>query len=199
MSCCDNSKSIVLVRGDDTNFNDQVFLTLRLNTTILDLANSSAKFILGDIVKTYDDLSSGVIEVNYKSSETSTFPEGKLNGVLRIYDRLKRRGTIESYIPFCVVSNVSGNAIATKPFEMAINVEQGGENILNIDVEAGVSVEVGETETLSAGSDAYVQNAGTPNHLVLNFGIPQGKKGDQGDQGEQGVPGQDAKIIIRRL
>lgn len=199
MTCCDTSNSIVLVRGDDTNFNDQVFLTLRLNTTILDLSNSYAKLTLGDIVKTYDDLSSGVIEVNYSSQETSTFPEGKLNGILRIYDRLKRRGTIESYIPFYVISNVSGNAIATKPFEMTINVEQGGETILNIDVEAGVSVEVGETETLPAGSQATVTNVGTPNHLKLNFGIPQGIQGEEGPEGPEGPAGQDAKIIIRRL
>lgn len=196
MTCCDTSKSITLVRGDDTNFNDQVFLTLRLNTTILDLENSYAKLTLGDIVKTYDDLSSGVVEVNYSSSETITLPEGKMNGVLRIYDRLKRRGTIESYIPFCVISNVSGNAIATKPFEMTINVEQGGENILVIDVEAGVSVEVGETTTLPAGSSATVENVGTTNHLKLNFGIPQGI---QGIQGPVGPKGEDAKIIIRRL
>ena len=193
MTCCDTSKSITLVRGDDTNFNNQVFLTLRLNTTILDLSNSYAKLTLGDVVKTYNDLSSGVIEVNYTSAETSTFPEGKLNGVLRIYDSLKRRGTIESYIPFCIISNVSGNAIATKPFEMTINVEQGGENILTIDVEAGVSVEVGNTTTLPAGSSATVENVGTTNHLVLNFGIPQGIQGEQGPQGEPGT------IIIRRL
>lgn len=193
MTCCDTSKAITLVRGDDTNFNDQVFLTLRLNTTILDLSNSYAKLTLGDVVKTYNDISSGVVEVNYTSAETSTFPEGKLNGVLRIYDRLKRRGTIESYIPFCVISNVSGNAIATNPFEMTINVEQGGENILTIDVEAGVSIEVGETTTLPAGSSATVENVGTTNHLKLNFGIPQGIQGIQGPQGEPGT------IIIRRL
>ena len=196
MSCCDTSKSIVLVRGDDTNYNNQQFLTLRLNTTVLDLSNSSARLTLGDIVKTYNDISSGVIEVNYTGVESSTLPEGKLNGVLRIYDNLKRRATIESYIPFCVISNVSGNAVATRSFEMTINVEQGGQNILNIDVEAGVSVEVGTTTTLPAGSDAYVHNSGTENHLRLDFGIPQGEKGEQGPEGPQGQP---AKIIIRRL
>lgn len=192
MSCCDTSNSIVLVRGDDTNYNNQQFLTLRLNTTVLDLSNSSARLTLGDIVKTYDNISSGVIEVNYTGVESSTLPEGKLNGVLRIYDNLKRRATIESYIPFYVISNVSGNAIATRPFEMTINVEQGGQNILNIDVEAGVTVEVGTTTTLPTGEDAYVVNSGTPTHLVLDFGIPA-NRGPQGPQGEQGEPGQDGK------
>jgi len=194
MTCCDTSKSIVLVRGDDTNYNNQKFLTLRLNTTVLDLNNSYAKLTLGDVVKTYNDLSSGVIDVNYTSAETSTFPEGKLNGVLRIFDNLKRRATIESYIPFCVISNVSGNAIATKPFEMTINVEQGGQNILDVDIEAGVSVEVGTTTTLPSGSDATVTNSGTLNHLVLDFGIPQGEKGEQGEPGQDGKDGKDATI-----
>lgn len=196
MTCCDTSNSIVLVRGDDTNFNGQQFLTLHLNTTILDLENCSAKLTLGDIIKTYSDLSSGVINVNYTGVETSSLPEGKINGVLRIFDNAKRRATIESYIPFCVISNVSGDAVATRPFEMTINVEQGGENILNIDVEAGVSVEVGATTTLPPGSDATVTNVGTLNHLVLDFGIPQG---EQGPEGPVGPRGQDAKIIIRRL
>jgi len=61
------------------------------------------------------------------------------------------------------------------------------------------SVTVGDTETLSAGEPAYVENVGTPTDIVLNFGIPQGIQGEQGEQGEQGPAGQDAKIIIRRL
>ena len=194
MNCCDTSNAIVFVRGDDTNFNGQTFLTLHLRTTVLDLSNSYARLTLGDVVKTYNDISSGIIEVEFTSSETSSFPEGRLDGILRIYDKDKKRGTIESFIPFYGISNVHGNAIATKPFDMTINVEQGGENILNIDVEAGVSVQVGTTETLPAGSNATVENVGTPGHLVLNFGIPKGDKGEDGAEGPEGPAGQDAKI-----
>jgi len=42
---------------------------------------------------------------------------------------------------------------------------------------------VGTVTTLAAGASATVVNAGTVNAAVLNFGIPQGAKGDRGDAG----------------
>jgi hypothetical protein len=196
MSFSDNSGAIIVVKGDDTNFNGQQFLTLRLNTEVWNLSDFEAVFSLCGITKKFNDISSGVIDINFSAQETASMPFGMQNGVLRFYDRTHKRATIESLIPFEFVSVVHGDSIATRPYEMTINVEQGGENVLEITVEAGVSVEVGTTETLPAGSDAYVENGGTPNHLVLNFGIPQGI---QGIQGEQGPKGDDATIVIRRL
>lgn len=52
-----------------------------------------------------------------------------------------------------------------------------------------VTVAVGTTTTLSAGSNATVVNGGTSGNLVLNFGIPKGDKGDKGDQGNAGPTG----------
>ena len=50
------------------------------------------------------------------------------------------------------------------------------------DGEDGVSptVNVGETETLPAGSDATVTNSGTETDAVFEFGIPKGDKGETG-------------------
>ena len=190
MNYCSSEDAIIVVKGNDTNFNGQTFLRLYL-TGILDLSDFSATFTICGLTKTFDDISSGEIEINYSAAETTQIPFGRQNGVLKLIDNSHRIATIESLIPFNFISVVHGNAIATRPYEMTFNVEQGGENILNISVEAGVSVEVGETETLPAGSDAYVQNVGTQNHLVLNFGIPEGEKGEQGKDGE---PGKDATI-----
>jgi hypothetical protein len=53
-----------------------------------------------------------------------------------------------------------------------------------------VSVSVGTTTTLSAGSNATVANGGTADALVLNFGIPAGVKGDKGNDGDPGDTGQ---------
>ena len=53
----------------------------------------------------------------------------------------------------------------------------------------GATVEVGTTTTLPAGSNATVTNSGTETDVVLNFGIPQGIKGDTGAQGPQGAQG----------
>jgi hypothetical protein len=52
-----------------------------------------------------------------------------------------------------------------------------------------VSVSVGTTTTLSAGSNATVANGGTTGALVLNFGIPAGAKGDKGNDGDPGETG----------
>lgn len=199
MNYCASSDRIVIIKGDDTNFNGQTFLNFILNTTVLDLSTFKATFSLGGVTKEFNDISSGQISINYTAEETESMPAGKQDGVLRLIDGSGRSATIESLIPFDIQWLVHGDAIATKPSEITINVEQGGQTILDITVEAGVSVEVGETETLPAGSDAYVQNVGTTNHLKLNFGIPQGIQGEQGEEGPVGPAGQDAKIIIRRL
>lgn len=53
----------------------------------------------------------------------------------------------------------------------------------------GATVEVGTTTTLPAGSDATVTNSGTDTEVVLNFGIPQGAKGDTGNAGPAGADG----------
>ena len=54
-------------------------------------------------------------------------------------------------------------------------------------VEFGSSLQIGNVETLPAGSEAYVRNSGTGRDQVWDIGIPQGIKGD------------DATILIRRL
>lgn len=54
------------------------------------------------------------------------------------------------------------------------------------------TVEIGNTATGSAGSQASVTNSGTDTQVVLNFTIPKGDRGEQGlkgDQGEQGPQG----------
>ena len=50
-------------------------------------------------------------------------------------------------------------------------------------VDAGVSLTIGTTSTLTPGSDATVTNSGTPTDPILNFGIPKGAKGDTGSTG----------------
>ena len=200
MTCCSEKNAITIVRGNDTNFNGQVFLTLNLTTNVLNLSTFSASFSLGGITKKFNDLSSGTLLVNYNAKETQSLPFGLSYGVLRLFDNSGRVATIESKIPFCVIGQVSGNAIATQPFTLNFDVKQGGENILNVSVEAGVTVEVGETTTLPPGSSATVTNSGTENHLVLNFGIPEGEKGDKGDTGPAGkdatINGKNAIALV---
>lgn len=51
------------------------------------------------------------------------------------------------------------------------------------------NISIGTVTTLSAGSNATVVNSGTSMDAVLDFGIPQGAKGDTGPQGETGATG----------
>ena len=52
-----------------------------------------------------------------------------------------------------------------------------------------VNVQAGNTTTLPAGSSAQVTVNNVGNTSVLNFGIPQGLKGDKGDKGATGSTG----------
>ena len=54
-------------------------------------------------------------------------------------------------------------------------------------VDASITVSVGTTTTLPAGSSATVTNSGTSSDPILNFGIPQGEKGDTGNTGATGA------------
>ena len=63
------------------------------------------------------------------------------------------------------------------------------------------TIEVGETTTLTPGSDATVTNRGTKYHALLDFGIPQGEKGDTGTAATisvgtttTGAPGTNASV-----
>jgi len=190
MNCNCEQNAIVIVRNNDTDWNGANFLTINLETEILDLSDFTATLNLAGVVKTFEDLSSGSIEVNLSAQETKNLPPF-FNGVLNLIDSTDKVATIESLIPFKVISQVHGNAIATEPYTLNFDVKQGGETILTVNVESAVTVEVGTTTTLPAGSDATVTNVGTDNHLVLDFGIPQGV---QGEQGETGADGQNATI-----
>jgi hypothetical protein len=50
-------------------------------------------------------------------------------------------------------------------------------------VDASITITVGTTTTLPAGSEATVTNTGTSTDPIFNFGIPKGDKGDKGDTG----------------
>lgn len=51
------------------------------------------------------------------------------------------------------------------------------------------TVAIGTTQTLNPGQSAFVNNVGTNNDAIFNFGIPQGQKGDKGDTGATGATG----------
>jgi hypothetical protein len=57
-------------------------------------------------------------------------------------------------------------------------------------------VAVGAVTTLAAGAAATVGNSGSATQAVLDFGIPQGAKGDTGDPGEKGDTGDTGEVEV---
>lgn len=51
------------------------------------------------------------------------------------------------------------------------------------------TIQIASTETLPAGSDAYIETTGSPSASVLKFFIPEGAQGPRGLKGEKGDPG----------
>lgn len=132
MTCKCIKEAIRIARANDTNFNGVDFLTLNFTSTELDLSTFGAVFKLGNIVKTFDSIIDPVI-INFTAEETKLLPQF-CNGILQLVDNEHRVATIESLIPFEVVSTVHGDAIVTEPYHLSFDVKQSGEVILNFNV-----------------------------------------------------------------
>lgn len=62
------------------------------------------------------------------------------------------------------------------------------------------TIEIGTTTTGEAGTDAEVENVGTPENAILNFTIPKGDKGEQGETGPQGYMNeQDVRDVVNTI
>ena len=53
--CCDGKNRIVIVRGNDTNYDGVPFLTLNLSSDVWDLSTMSAELELGGIIKEFTE------------------------------------------------------------------------------------------------------------------------------------------------
>lgn len=192
MDCC-KKDMLVLYQGYPSRWNDVDWLSLNF-TGILDTAGFSARFKIGSYTFEHNDLSQEWV-INLTDEQTATLPLGINTASLIVYDILGEGKPFTTNIPVLVKNWVEGD-VEVERYNATIRATLDNEVQLTINVEAGISVEVGETYTLPAGESARVENVGTPNHLKLDFYIPQG---EQGIQGPVGPAGKDAKIIIRRL
>lgn len=130
------AKAITIVRGDDTNWRGIDFITVNINAPMLDLSTFKAVFVLANITKNFNDISSGSFTLNFSAQETANLPT-TCYGALRLIDSSNRIATLETVIPFNVISQVHGNAIATEPYTITFDVTQGDEYILDFEVKVG--------------------------------------------------------------
>ena len=168
------------------------------NIDDLNVSIGSKQFTGDDI-----DISGQVACVRLKSEDTY-----KLTGdypiIISIDD--ETRGVIPIYvgdIRFATHRNSLNNASTNEETDIviALSITQTTINVDSVlyDVMAGkaATIEVGTVTTLEAGEDATIENTGTENEAVFNFGIPKGDKGDKGDAGDM-FSGQFNTVILKQ-
>ena len=168
------------------------------NIDDLNVSIGSKQFTGDDI-----DISGQVACVRLKSEDTY-----KLTGdypiIISIDD--KTRGVIPIYvgdIRFVTHRNSLNNASTNEQNDIviALSITQTTIDVDSVlyDVMAGkaATIEVGTVTTLDAGEDATIENIGTENEAVFNFGIPKGDKGDKGDAGDM-FSGQFNTVILKQ-
>lgn len=99
---------IYIHKGDDTDFNDNSFLTFNIITE-KDLTNWKAKFILNGLEKTFEDITSKSFELHYSDEETSQFKLGKTTNELRLIDEEGKIKTVAKNIEISVTNEVIEN------------------------------------------------------------------------------------------
>ena len=121
---------------------------------------------LNKISKGLDDIDNRVIEIAGTVMETVPQVEEDLDAAQDLVDKMEEMTSNPPYI------GVNGNWY-TWDTNTGAYVDSG--------VDASITITVGSTTTLPAGSSAAVTNTGTSTDPVFNFAIPQGAKGDPGD------------------
>ncbi len=151
------------------------------NIDDLNVSIGSKQFTGDDI-----DISGKVACVRLKSEDTYKFT-GDYPIIISIDD--KTRGVIPipvGDIRFVTHRNSLNNASTNEQNDIviALSITQTTINVGSVlyDIMAGkaATIEVGTVTTLEAGEDATIENTGTENEAVFNFGIPKGDTGSYG-------------------
>lgn len=175
MTC--NKNGIIIVQGDDTDFSGSKFVNIVFNSTF-PINGYSAKLKIGDLLFEHQNIANEW-ELELTADQTSRLKPGITYGSMVVYDTSDKKKTFTTCIPFYVIKDVCGFETDKDTIKFNLSISEG--QTISFDIETSTSVELGTIETLPAGSEAYVRNVGTGSHLILNFGIPQGEKGDRGD------------------
>ena len=107
MNC--DKKHIYVYKGDDTNWNNEQFLTINVTSgsPTIDLSTMTAVFKLGNFENTYP-LAEGSFSVELTSEITRQFAYGFMYGSVKILDSQERVRTATTQIPFYITSDPIG-------------------------------------------------------------------------------------------
>lgn len=100
--------TIYIHKGDDTDFNDNSFLTFNIITE-KDLTNWQAKFILNGLEKTFEDITSKSFELHFSDEETSQFKLGKTTNELKLIDEEGKIKTVAKNIEINITNEIIEN------------------------------------------------------------------------------------------
>jgi hypothetical protein len=132
MTCDLDKKYIYIYKGDDTNWNNEQFLTVNVTSEAVDLSTMTAKFILGSYSQTFP-LTEGSFKVDLTHAVTGTYAYGPINGVIQILDSEQRIKTVSNTIPFYITNKV----IAAQDETYNVEVPEGSPIDINIDIGFG--------------------------------------------------------------
>lgn len=125
---------IPIFRGDDTNFNDALFLTVKISATF-DLSGFTAELVLGGgaVVKNTVLDENGAFEVVISAEESKLLPFGEVKGSVILIDKQSRRRTIANDILF----NVTNEVTEGLEYTADLSVTETEATVLNIKVGGG--------------------------------------------------------------
>lgn len=129
--------------------------------------------------------------ITWHNNTTPAINEDNLNAMSQAIDDIDDRvvdiaGTIMETVPEIMEKYADIEALSENPPYIGANGnwfvwDTNTGAYVDSGVDASITVSVGTTSTLPAGSSATVTNSGTGTDPIFNFGIPKGDKGDTGD------------------
>ena len=122
-SCYCSSKTLKIYKGFPTTFDNVPFLTVKTDSTI-DIKGWKAKFIIDDVVKTYDGLQDG-FSVSLTSEETATLKNGMRSASIVLIDAQGNDRPVITDIPCLVSEWVEGDVLIDDfTFTVSLKVDE---------------------------------------------------------------------------
>lgn len=135
MNTMADTNPIKIFKGDDTDFNNSKFLSIKINTE-MDLTGFKGIFKLGKF-KTEQDMQSKTMDIVIPHDVTALMLNGTHTGIFTLIDTQNRFKTLSNTIPFLVTSEIftqeedSIDLPVPEGYPYEIIVELGGTNDYN--------------------------------------------------------------------
>lgn len=98
-----DSDILYLIKGDDTDFANNIAMSVTLTTTD-DLTGWSARFQVGNVIKDFSDITSKLLNIVITKSDTEMLNLGLNKGALKLFDTNGKSITVLQDIKFVVDS-----------------------------------------------------------------------------------------------